>query len=114
MHELFIAAIPSAITGFCFWFLERKIAEREEEEKEERKRRQREMDEREERREQFEFHVLQSVNASIVLSEATAKAVQRIPEAKCNGDMSDALEYATRMKQEQREFLFKQGLKNVI
>ena len=114
MHELFIAAIPSAITAFCFWYIERRIVKREEDEKEERKQRQAEIDAREERREQFEFHVLQSVNASVALSEATAKALQRIPEAKCNGDMADALEYATRMKQEQREFLFKQGLKNVI
>ena len=114
MHELFLAAIPSAITGFCFWFLERKIAQREEAEREERQRRQKQTDEREERREQFEFHVLQSVNASVALSEATARAVQRIPDAHCNGDMSQALEYATSVKRAQKDFMLKQGIKSIV
>ena len=114
MQELFIAAIPSAITGFCFWYLERRIAQREDEDKEDRKLRQQEMDEREQRREEFEFYVLQSVNASVALSEATAKALQRIPEAHCNGDMTEALEYASKVKHKQKEFLFRQGIKTVI
>ena len=114
MNELFIAAIPSAITGFCFWYLERKIVQREEADAEDRKRRQKERDEREQRREQFEFHVLQSVNASVALSEATAKAMQRIPDARCNGDMHEALEYATKVKREQRDFMTRQGIKQVI
>lgn len=114
MTDLFMAAIPSAITGFCFWYIERRIAQREEAEKQEREERKKEIDEREERREQFEFNMLQLVNASTALSEATARAVQRIPEAHCNGDMKAALDYADRVKKEQREFMFKQGIKSVI
>lgn len=108
------AGIPSAVVGFAFWILERKIAQREAEDKEERKKRQAEADERENRREEFEFCVLQSVNAAVALSEATARAVQRIPDAHCNGDMTEALEYASKVKREQKNFLFRQGIKNVM
>ena len=46
----------------------------------------------------------------MALAEATAKAVQRIPEAHCNGDMDGALHYAEKIKNEQREFLRKQAI----
>ena len=46
----------------------------------------------------------------VALGEATAKAVQRIPDAHCNGDMKGALEYATTVKHRQKEFLTKQGV----
>ena len=42
--------------------------------------------------------------------EATAKAVQRIPDAHCNGDMHDALNYAANIKHKQKDFLTKQGI----
>ena len=44
------------------------------------------------------------------LAEATAVAVQRIPDAHCNGDMHAALEYATSVKHKQKDFLTKQGV----
>lgn len=54
--------------------------------------------------------LVQSTRASIALGEATAKAVQRIPDAHCNGDMHSALEYATSIKHKQKEFLDRQGI----
>lgn len=48
--------------------------------------------------------------AAIALGEATAKAVQRIPDANCNGDMHDALNYAANIKHKQKDFLTKQGI----
>lgn len=104
------ASIPSAFTGFCFWLIQQKIqkqtAKREQEEQERRKKR----EERERLREENEVLLLQSVNAAIALGEATAKAVQRIPDAHCNGDMHAALEYAAKVKHEQKDFLTRQGL----
>ena len=44
------------------------------------------------------------------MGEATARAVQRIPDAHCNGDMHDALAYATDIKHKQKDFLTKQGI----
>lgn len=91
--------IPTAFTGFCVWRLERKIAKREKLE-----------EEREKAREQNELFLIKGTSAAIALGEATARAVQRIPDAHCNGDMHAALEYATTVKHEQKDFLTKQGI----
>lgn len=110
MAEFIMACLPSAITAFCFWLLEHRIQKKEEKrEREEQERRER-REERERLREQNELLLLQSVNAAIALGEATAKAVQRIPDAHCNGDMHAALEYAAKVKHEQKDFLTRQGL----
>lgn len=114
LEALVIAmSIPSAITGFCFWLLERKISKREEIEKAEREERQRSLDEREAAREKHVLYLVKSVSASIALGEATARAVQRIPDARCNGDMHAALEYAQQVKHEQKDFINEQAMKNM-
>lgn len=110
---LLAMSVPSAFTGFCFWMLERKIQERDKKDSELREQRQKQIDDKESAREQNLFLILQSVNAAIALGEATAKAVQRIPDANCNGDMHAALEYATKVKHEQKEFLTKQGIQSI-
>lgn len=97
---LFIAmSIPSAITGFCFWLLERRIDRRE-----------KEQDKKDTARRQNEVIIIESVNAAIALGEATARAVQRIPDAHCNGDMHEALEYATSIKHKHKDFITEQGI----
>lgn len=114
LETLVIAmSIPSAITGFCFWLLERKISKREDKEKAERDERQRLQEERENAREKHILYLVKSVGASLALGEATARAVQRIPDAKCNGDMHAALEYAQQVKHEQKDFINEQALKNL-
>ena len=106
-------SIPSAITGFCFWLIQRKINKRDEKDKEDRTKRQKILDEREATREKNELYIIKSVSASIALGEATARAVRRIPDAHCNGDMHAALEYAQTIKHEQKDFLHEQALKNL-
>ena len=63
----------------------------------------------------FCFWLLQirGVGAAITLGEATARAVQRIPDAHCYGDMHEALEYAQKVKHEQQDFLREQGIENL-
>lgn len=115
IETLLIAmSIPSAVTGFCFWLIEHRITKRGREEEKKREQHQQDMDQKERLREESQFLILQSVNAAIALGEATAKAVQRIPDAHCNGDMHAALEYATKVKHEQKEFLTKQGIQNIF
>lgn len=97
------ASIPSAFTGFCFWLIEQNLKKRADNEKEEREERQKQLDEREQIREKNELCIINSVNAAIALGEATARAVQRIPDAHCNGDMHAALDYAQKVKHEQKE-----------
>ena len=95
-------SIPSGITGFCFWFLERKMDKRE-----------KAREKKEAIREQQEFLIVKSIGAAIALGEATAEAVARIPDTHCNGDMHGALEYARKVKHEQKDFLTKQGIEAI-
>lgn len=107
------ASIPSAITGFCFWMLERKIKMKDDLDRGEREKRQKEIDQRDEQRRRYETCQLNMVMAAIALSEATAKAVQRIPDAHCNGDMTAALDYTEKIKGEQKDFLRKLAIENI-
>ncbi|MBO5863422.1 MAG: hypothetical protein J6Q59_04055 [Paludibacteraceae bacterium] len=93
------AGIPTAITGLFFWLIQRKITNAE-----------KKREQREQLREKQELFLVQGVNAAIALGEATAKAVQRIPDAHCNGDMHAALDYASKVKHKHREFLEEQGV----
>ena len=105
-----LMGIPSAVTGFCFWLLQRKITrQQEKKDKAEEVHRKAEAD-RERLREKQELLLIKGVRAAIALGEATAKAVQRIPDAHCNGDMSKALDYAEEVKHEQKDFLAEQGV----
>ena len=115
MTELMIAAgIPSAITGFAVWLLKRQLTRHDELDRIERQNRQRDTDERSEKQERLQLSIIQSINAAIALSEATARAVQRIPDAHCNGDMHAALEYAEETKHKQRDLLAEQGVRHIL
>lgn len=105
--------VPSAVTGFCFWLIEHRLEKREKREQAERAARQKDVDEREQAREENQFLLIKSVGAALALGEATARAVKRIPDAHCNGDMEAALRYAQEIKHEQKDFITKQGLKDL-
>lgn len=104
-------SIPSALTGFLFWNLERKITKRDKVKDREETERLKHAADREAAREELELIMVEGTNASIALAEATARAVQRIPDAHCNGDMHSALEYAAKIKHKQKDFLASQGIK---
>lgn len=87
-------------------------ADRAERERKDAEREKREL-ERDEAREEISIITLEATNAAIALGEATARAVQRIPDAHCNGDMHKALDYASGVKHKQQEFLLKKGIKYV-
>ena len=108
MFIAFIAAmgIPSALTGYLFRKHENLEEKRDTQREEERKK-------KEENQERYQLLLLDNINAAIALGEATARAVQRIPDAHCNGDMHAALDYAQQVKHEQKEFLRKQAVENL-
>ena len=91
--------VPSALVGIAVWWFERKLARRQEEN-----------DKKDEARRKNEIIMIESMNAAIALGEATARAVQRIPDANCNGDMHAALEYATSIKHKHKNFITEQGI----
>jgi len=94
-----LLGIPTAITAFCSWMLQRRITRREAAQ-----------EEREKAREKNEVLIIQGMGAAIALGEATAEAVQRIPDAHCNGDMHAALEYARKVKHQHKEFMTEQSV----
>ena len=104
------ASIPSALTGFCFWLIEQRLQKREKKRDDEEQQRRAAEEKREKNREKQELFLVQGVGAAIALGEATARAVQRIPDANCNGDMHAALEYAAKVKHEHKDFLTEQGI----
>ena len=101
----FVAAlgIPSAIMGLITWRIKRHAEKRAAE-----------AEEREDARERLLLLLVESVGASLALGEATARAVQRIPDAHCNGDMHAALDYATQIKHKQKNFLQNQGIHSIF
>lgn len=109
-----LLGIPTAVTGFCFWLLEHRIQKRERQKEAEEAKRQKEAAARERAREDLQIITIQGMSAAIALGEATARAVQRIPDAHCNGDMRAALDYAANIKHAQKDFLTSQGIHAII
>lgn len=109
---LILAALglPSAITGLIIRRMEKRMDSREAERKKGQDAAEARAEEREEKMEQLELVLIQSTSAAIALGEATARAVQRIPDAHCNGDMHAALEYAAKVKHNQKNFLTGLGI----
>lgn len=95
----FVALVPTTVMGLIAWHYRRRVEKAE-----------KERVEIEASKEQHEFMIVQATWAAIALSETTARAVQRIPDAKCNGDMKKALEYAERVKHDQKDYLAKLGI----
>lgn len=106
--------IPTAVTGFFFWLLEHRIQKREKKREQQEATARAKAEEREHAREELQLLAIQSTNAAIALAEATAEAVQRIPDARCNGDMHAALDYAAKIKHAQKDFLTSQGIHAII
>lgn len=104
----FVAAmgIPSVLTSYMLSRHEKRLEKRDEQREKERAKKEKDMD-------THQKLLLETINASLALGEATARAVQRIPDAKCNGDMHAALEYAQKVKHEQKDFLREQALENL-
>jgi hypothetical protein len=110
-----IAALSAIIVGFINYRSQRKTKKELSDEMKRNKaeRLQREQD-KERARKDFELRMIRGITASITLSEATAKAVQRIPDCHCNGDMTTALEEEGKAKKELQEFLARQGVDNIV
>lgn len=104
LTAIFMAAgIPSALFGLVIWWFKRTVEQREAA-----------RDEREKNLETLMLMMTQTTRANNVLAVATARAVQRIPDAKCNGDMTAALEEAAKLQAAEKDFLVEQGVKHIF
>lgn len=104
MEQIILAmGIPSAIFSFFIWLLKRYIDKKD--------------TEREKHDKNIETLMLYQIKmnrATNILAEATAKAVQRIPDAHCNGDMHEALERAQKIQEEEKDFLLESGVDSIF
>lgn len=101
--SLIIVAVIEAVAAH-----ERKLTKEERKAAEEKAAKEKKLAaEHEKAREQMMVLVIQSTRASIALGESTAHALQR---GYTNGDMEAAMEYAIKIKHEQKDFLAKQGI----
>lgn len=104
MEQIILAmGIPSAIFSFFIWLLKRYIDKKD--------------TEREKHDKNIETLMLYQIKmnrATNILAEATAKAVQRIPDAHCNGDMHEALERAQKIQEEEKDFLLERGVDSIF
>lgn len=109
--------VPVAITGLFFglfsWFIKYLLTKQAKKQEEADKAKEQRAIEREKQREKLMLMLMQNTRAVTVLSEATARAVQRIPDAKCNGDMTRAIEYVTKVQNEQKDFLMGLGIHSI-
>ena len=95
--------IFGAIVGLLVWWLKRYI------DKNEKKRDQQDADFK-----RLMLMIMQTGHANNVLAVATATAVQRIPDAHCNGDMTDALKRASEIQNEEKDFLMDKGIEHIF
>ena len=104
MKDILIAAsIQSAVVTLLIWMLQRKITKNEEK-----------RDAQNEKQEKLQILLIDSVHATMDLSEATARAVQRIPDAHCNGDMHAALEQVERTRKREQNLLTQSGIHDIM
>lgn len=95
--------IPSAITGLAVWWVKRRV----------------ELSEKKSQEQQANIEALimmivQSSKANSIGITAIAKAVQRIPDAKCNGDMTAALAEMEEIQKKEKQFLIDKGIKYIF
>ncbi len=92
-----LMGIPAIISGIFMMEIQRSANKRE-----------KKRDEQEKSRCEHELITLECINASLSLGLVTAKAVQRIPDANCNGDMHEALDEAEKVVKKHTAFMNKQ------
>ncbi len=97
---LIAIGLPSAIIGLCFRRFEKKLDKR-----------QAELEKHEECRQELNLLVVKGVTASMALGEASALALKN---GVTNGETTCALNYSKTVKNEIKDFLFKQGIKESI
>ena len=97
---ILLFGIPSAITGLGIWWIKRRIEKNEAKAKE-----------HEQNLEALVLMMMQTSRANTVGITAIARAIQRIPDAHCNGDMTAALEEMEKIQKKEQQFIIDKGIK---
>lgn len=97
---IMLFGIPSAITGFCIWWVKKRIEANE-------KRQQ----EQQHNLEALVLMMMESTRANTKLCVAIGEAVR---DGTCNGNMSSALEAVNKVQEKEKKFLFDLGVKQIF
>jgi hypothetical protein len=100
---IMLFGIPSAITGLGVWWFKRRVEQSE-----------KKSQEQQANIEALIMMIVQSSKANQIGIQAIARAVQRIPDAKCNGDMTAALAEMEKIQQQEKQFLINKGIKYIF
>lgn len=95
--------IPTAITGLITWWLKRKIDISDKKHQEQEK-----------DLENLVLMMMESTRANTIGIQAIATAIQRIPDAHCNGDMAAALKKMGEIQNKEKEFLINKGVMHIF
>ena len=98
-----VFGIPTAITGIGVWWFKRRVERNEAKAKE-----------HEANLEALVLMMMQTTRANTVGITAIARAVQRIPDAQCNGDMTAALEEMAQIQKKEQQFIIDKGIKYIF
>ena len=102
--EIILAfGIPAAITGLAVWWFKRRVELSDKKHAE-----------HEQNLESLVLMMMQSTRANTVGIQAIAQAIQRIPDAKCNGDMTAALQKMKEIQDKEKEFLIDKSIKYIF
>lgn len=102
--EIILAfGIPAAITGLAVWWFKRRVEASDKKHQEQEK-----------NLESLVLMMMQSTRANSVGIQAIARAVQRIPDAHCNGDMTAALDEMGKIQDKEKQFLIDKGIKYIF
>lgn len=100
---ILLFGIPTAITGLGVWWFKRRVEQSEKKNQEQQA-----------NIEALIMMIVQSSKANSIGITAIARAVQRIPDAQCNGDMAAALEQMETIQQQEKQFLIDKGIKYIF
>lgn len=100
---IMLFGIPSSITGLGVWWFKKKVEETEKKSQEQQK-----------NMEDLIMMIIQSSKANQIGITAIARAVQRIPDANCNGDMTAALAEMEQIQEQEKKFLMDKGIKYIF
>lgn len=103
LELIMLFGIPSAITGLGVWWFKRRVEVSE-----------KKSQEQQQNIEALIMMIVQSSKANSIGITAIARAVQRIPDAQCNGDMTAALEKMEEIQQQEKQFLMNKGIKYIF
>lgn len=92
--NLLCAGIPSLVSGIGLHLISKNMQAHQEKVKKQ-----------EDDRVTNEKYIMNTLIATAEGTEAIAKAIQRVPEAHCNGDMTEAIKKVEDALEEQRDFL---------